>query len=388
MDKITKNINDVLLNSESDNGYKAQLYKRTNHGHVEFVYAFAGTDDWSDVVDDIDQYYGGSPNQYKMAVANAEILSSILKEKYGNNVDFTFVGHSLGGGEAAAASMTTGFDAITFNPAAVTSDDLLGNPSHITNNIALGTKLFTIWGKDVYYGGDMLHNFQSNTNVDIPGAINYIQLGLVPLIQLMISTTIFIRIMTNKLFVFSFLVLLTSCGLPYVHKVQLTKDDLSWIDHYHDTDTLVFTSNKGVDTLTLISMRVSNPRNTFVFDPEGVRWYNGSHEFHGNAYVEMKLRHSGTSFVVGFYIRRNKNTDPLRYSIIFGEKSTSYENVQFSQYQIHGCKLDSCLVINSNNMNNNLGDQPHLEVKSIVWNKSLGLVQYELNHNIIYTIKM
>ena len=66
--------------------------------------------------------------------------------------------------------------------------------------------------------------------------------------------------MTNKLFVFSFLVLLTSCGLPYVHKVQLSKDDLSWIDHYHDTDTLVFTSNKGVDTLTLISMRVSNPR--------------------------------------------------------------------------------------------------------------------------------
>lgn len=82
-----------------------------------------------------------------MAVANAEILSSILKEKYGNNVDFTFVGHSLGGGEAAAASMATGFDAITFNPAAVTSDDLLGNPSHITNNIALGTKLFTILGK-------------------------------------------------------------------------------------------------------------------------------------------------------------------------------------------------------------------------------------------------
>ena len=88
--------------------------------------------DRSDVVDDIDQYYGGSPNQYKMAVANAEILSSILKEKYGNNVDFTFVGHSLGGGEAAAASMATGFDAITFNPAAVTSDDLLGNPSPVS----------------------------------------------------------------------------------------------------------------------------------------------------------------------------------------------------------------------------------------------------------------
>ena len=86
----------------------------------------------------------------------------------------------------------------------------------------------------------------------------------------------------------------------------------------------------------------------------------------------MKLRHSGASFVVGFYIRRNKNTGPLRYSIIFGEKNTSYKDAQFSQYQIHGRKLDSCLVINSNNMNDNLGDQPHLEVKSIVWNKSFG----------------
>ena len=115
-------------------------------------------------------------------------------------------------------------------------------------------------------------------------------------------------------------------------------------------------------------MRVSNPRNTFMLDPEGVKWYQGSHEFHGNAYVEMKLRHSGTSFVVGFYIKRNKNTGPLRYSIIFAEKNTSYENVRFSQYQINECNLDSCLVINSHDMNDNLGDQPHLEVKAISWN--------------------
>lgn len=81
MDKITKNINDVLLNSESDNGYKAQLYKRTNHGHVEFVYAFAGTDDWSDVVDDIDQYYGESQNQYKMAVANCRDIIKYIERK-------------------------------------------------------------------------------------------------------------------------------------------------------------------------------------------------------------------------------------------------------------------------------------------------------------------
>lgn len=41
VDKITKNINDVLLNSEFDTAYKAQLYKRTNHGHVEFCLCFS-----------------------------------------------------------------------------------------------------------------------------------------------------------------------------------------------------------------------------------------------------------------------------------------------------------------------------------------------------------
>ena len=41
VDKITKSINDVLLNSEFDTAYKAQLYKRANHGHVEFCLCFS-----------------------------------------------------------------------------------------------------------------------------------------------------------------------------------------------------------------------------------------------------------------------------------------------------------------------------------------------------------
>jgi hypothetical protein len=35
---------------------------------------------------------------------------------------------------------------------------------------------------------------------------------------------------------FILLLLLSSCGLSYCHKVQLTDDDLSWINHYHAND--------------------------------------------------------------------------------------------------------------------------------------------------------
>ncbi len=80
---------------------------------------------------------------------------------------------------ASGWRIVKGVDKITkkINDVLLNSESDNGYKAQFTNNIALGTKLFTIWGKDVYYGGDMLHNFQSNTNVDIPSAINYIQLG-------------------------------------------------------------------------------------------------------------------------------------------------------------------------------------------------------------------
>ena len=66
---------------------------------------------------------------------------------------------------ASGWRIVKGVDKITknINDVLLNSESDNGYKAQFTNNIALGTKLFTIWGKDVYYGGDMLHNFQSNT---------------------------------------------------------------------------------------------------------------------------------------------------------------------------------------------------------------------------------
>ena len=44
---------------------------------------------------------------------------------------------------------------------------------------------------------------------------------------------------------------LVSCIIPYVHKVKLTDEDLSWITHYKINDSIYYVSNTN-DTDTLI----------------------------------------------------------------------------------------------------------------------------------------
>ena len=38
-------------------------------------------------------------------------------------------------------------------------------------------KMFSIFGKNFYFGGDMLHNFQNNTSKRAPGNTEYFQFG-------------------------------------------------------------------------------------------------------------------------------------------------------------------------------------------------------------------
>ena len=81
------------------------------------------------------------------------------------------------GAEAAAASMATGENTITFNPARVMFD---GNPKHIVNYIASEKKICSLAILSMYYGVDIVSNFQSNTASPPPGSTYYMQFGTGP----------------------------------------------------------------------------------------------------------------------------------------------------------------------------------------------------------------
>ena len=101
-------------------GFKSNLYERVVDGVVtEYVYATAGTEDGRDWIANVSQLTGLS-YQYLKSGENAKAISAAL-----SNMELNFVGHSLGGGEAALNSILTssesliGRKAFTFNAAGV-----------------------------------------------------------------------------------------------------------------------------------------------------------------------------------------------------------------------------------------------------------------------------
>ena len=157
------------------NGLQSALFQRTLDGATEYAYVYAGTNSFEDGVEDVAQLAGVAP-QYHTAINNAKTLSNEL----GDN-ELTFVGHSLGGGEAIASSMATGRAAITFNPAAVSGltkqFEGLNKSPDVVNYRAIGTKIGI---GNVRIGGDMLNNLEEKIGLSIPGKTIGVPTGIIP----------------------------------------------------------------------------------------------------------------------------------------------------------------------------------------------------------------
>ena len=156
-------------NMSSRFGLKSAIYERTVNGITEYVYATAGTElftDYKDCWEDFTQLFGVT-SQYDISINIADKLSKDL-----GNLELTFVGHSLGGGLAAANALYTDKNAITFNPAALSSATKrnLGlkplNKGNITN---------------VIISGELINNWQSIANMSYEGEVYMLNAFYLPM---------------------------------------------------------------------------------------------------------------------------------------------------------------------------------------------------------------
>ena len=148
--KVSDKYFGILYNDDS--GLNSNLYEKTVDGITEYVYATAGTDpsSWADIKADMLQPFGLS-KQYSNSIDNARNLDINI------NNELTFVGHSLGGGQAAANAMATGRSAVTFNAAGV------GTGTKFFNGVNVFSSSKNI---DAYImKNDPLNNIQNNTSL-------------------------------------------------------------------------------------------------------------------------------------------------------------------------------------------------------------------------------
>ncbi|MFT4072930.1 MAG: hypothetical protein QM654_13525 [Dysgonamonadaceae bacterium] len=108
---------DFGIHLQDATGLKSLVYERVVDGKVtEYTYATAGTEDLQDWKENGKQPLSLS-DQYYNSAKNAKAISQAVGE-----TELSFVGHSLGGGEAALNSLVTdgvGRKAFTFNAAGV-----------------------------------------------------------------------------------------------------------------------------------------------------------------------------------------------------------------------------------------------------------------------------
>ncbi|MEU7764151.1 hypothetical protein AB0B25_03370 [Nocardia sp. NPDC049190] len=126
--RVTPNELPAGIGAELDNpksGFTSAVYRRDNaDGSQDTVLAFAGTaernwrDIWRDVQTNITQGMGLREPQYEQAVR----LAKLMKVHSGGNLAVT--GHSLGGGLADLAALTSDVPAVTFNAAGLADQTL------------------------------------------------------------------------------------------------------------------------------------------------------------------------------------------------------------------------------------------------------------------------
>tara|TARA_Y100001963_G_scaffold159672_1_gene264526 strand:- start:1953 stop:2858 length:906 start_codon:yes stop_codon:yes gene_type:complete len=146
--------------NDVESGFQSSLYFDSNAN--QYIYAFAGTQDGTDWVQNFSQGLGQFSKQYDLAIGHTQTI----RDATSGSLHLT--GHSLGGGLASAAAILTNTYATTFNAARV-------NPSTIGRyggSMSGANRLISAY----YVKGEILNSLQSATGRRIPiDAVNPIK---------------------------------------------------------------------------------------------------------------------------------------------------------------------------------------------------------------------
>lgn len=137
---ISHNFNNAI----SGLGSMACICKFTNEMYI-MAYVFEGTypKGTQDIGADIEQGLMGRTPQYEQAIHNAQLIASKFSKDSNirGKCKLYYLGHSLGGGLANVAALSTGYPSITFNAASLHPDYVSMYQNNMKKHILVGVYL-------------------------------------------------------------------------------------------------------------------------------------------------------------------------------------------------------------------------------------------------------
>lgn len=178
--------------------------------------------------------------------------------------------------------------------------------------------------------------------------------------------------------------LFMSCIFSENHDNNMSDDDISWITHYYIGDTIYYISNKdSIDTMVVRDVYIDYNKMWSIIDFDRRYYCTLSN-------VDLELKHLGENADLFFCIQRINKTEPLYTGYYIGEwflPDAQHIPLKTITYTINNKKYKNCHLINTDNMEGPESDDVLKDLKTVVWNKELGILQYTFKDSTIYTMK-
>lgn len=182
-----------------------------------------------------------------------------------------------------------------------------------------------------------------------------------------------------------FLILLSVLLLPMCvyHKItHMEKGDLAWMESYHAGDTVMFSNGSLTDTLIVRGIKVHNSLNPINTN------FNASSVYEAVAYLDYDIIHDNDTMEGWFSIRKEEQGQPVYLNFSLCDRyALKGIKPRFKNFIINQSSYDDCIVIDKSNSSLGKYQSKTCGVKSLIWSKSRGLLQYSFSNGDKYVRK-
>lgn len=170
------------------------------------------------------------------------------------------------------------------------------------------------------------------------------------------------------------MVFFSSC--VYTKITHLDKSEISWMDAYKVSDTIVFYCGASTDTMIIVDKVINNSLFPLSLN-EGIS------EYIANTYFEFYVIHENER-IEGTFILEKVSDDKTTISTNISNRYGLNIDMKMHEIRMDNMLFKDCIIIDNNN--SHLNNKSVLQIEYFVWSKHYGLIEYKISDGMVYRV--